>query len=113
MCGIVATVTSGAPVNCACIPPPPEGACAPVHDGAAALFDAACVEAALAQRGPDRTEHASVCVPGGAQLSLCGTLLQLRGDAPGAAIQRCHDGSLLCFNGASCRRVRRFCTALA
>jgi hypothetical protein len=54
----------------------------------------------LAQRGPDRTEHASICVPGGAQLSLCGTLLQLRGDAPGAAIHRCHDGSLLCFNGA-------------
>jgi hypothetical protein len=115
MCGILCVV-SGLHVDCTRIHAPEaaaERACAP----APAAPDAAAVSeddflAGLRRRGPDATDHAAVELGSCATLSLTGTLLQLRGDAPAAAIQRDAAGSLLCFNGAVLRFCRGHCCAL-
>ena len=102
MCGILCVV-SGLHVDCTRIHAPEaaaERACAsaPAPDAAAVCEEGFL--AGLRRRGPDATDHAAVELGSCATLSLTGTLLQLRGDAPGVAIQRDAAGSLLCFNGA-------------
>lgn len=53
---------------------------------------------ALSRRGPDAVESAQVELGEQASLCLSASLLQLRGDAPVAAL-RSSDGSLFCWNG--------------
>jgi asparagine synthetase B (glutamine-hydrolysing) len=70
-------------------------------DAGSRIGDLSGFDAALQRRGPDAVDTATVALGAGAELCVHASLLQLRGDAPGGAIQRSEDGSLLCFNGAS------------